>query len=141
DRLSVGNSVQSVAVNVNEAESQPATLDEAALAQGILKGTSFTYDREWRSSTARLISPAARGSLSGPLLATTLVLLVIEKLVGWNSRLGVAALALAGAGVAIWQTWQFHSWLALALLLLLTATGIVLRFRLSPATRIRHIGR
>ncbi|MCA9055082.1 MAG: BatA domain-containing protein [Planctomycetaceae bacterium] len=126
---------ESIAVNLDPVESVGSTLDESLLSREVLPKDRFRYGTRWMSVGTTSQERRNHGELSGVLLVTVLVLLVIEKLMSWRSRWGLAALTVAGLGVVLMQTIWMDVRLAIALLLLVLSAGIVFRHRLMVGPR------
>lgn len=70
------------AANPNPAESDPAKLDRAGLAEAV-PGWTFAYLTNWKELTGDAKSMSRRGELHRPLLYGVLVLLVVESVLAW----------------------------------------------------------
>jgi hypothetical protein len=68
--------------NTNPAESDPAKLDRAALADA-LPGWSFAYMTNWKELTESAASVSRRGELHRLLLYGVLTLLIVESILAW----------------------------------------------------------
>jgi hypothetical protein len=68
--------------NTNPAESDPAKLDRAALAEA-LPGWSFAYMTNWKELTESATSVSRRGELHRFLLYGVLMLLLVESILAW----------------------------------------------------------
>jgi hypothetical protein len=70
------------AANPNPAESDPAKLDRAGLAEAV-PGWNFAYLTNWRELTASAKSVSRHGELHRPLLYGVLLLLLLESVLAW----------------------------------------------------------
>jgi hypothetical protein len=70
------------AANPNPAESDPAKLDRAGLAEAV-PGWNFAYLTNWRELTGNAKSVSQRGELHRPLLYGVLILLIVESVLAW----------------------------------------------------------
>ena len=71
------------AANPDPAESDPAKLDRAGLAEAV-PGWNFAYLTNWRELTGNAASVGRRGELHRPLLYGVLVLLLLESFLAWK---------------------------------------------------------
>ena len=67
----------------NPAESDPAKLDRAGLAEAV-PGWNFAYLTNWKELTGNAASVSRRGELHRPLLYAVLVLLLVESVLAWR---------------------------------------------------------
>lgn len=132
---------EGLAVNCDPVESQPGMLDEASLARELLRSDRFSFGAGGVNPATAPSSPTARGSLAGMLLATALGLVVVESLLAWRGRWGLALLVALGVVTAVWQSARVHPWAAAALLMLVVAAGAVLRQRLAAPDKHRPLRR
>jgi hypothetical protein len=135
-RLEFGGPIhrrETVAVNLDPVETLPEALDEAALGRELLPKQRFVYGAGAANWNGAETSPVARGSLAGLVIATALLVLLIEQLTAWRSRWGLLALVLAAGGAIAWQGIAINPWLTVALLAMVVSTGIVVRQRLTPS--------
>lgn len=126
------NSSESLAFNVDPEESPPGRLTEADVTAQLLPRARFTYQTEWLGQGPLAPAAGATGSLAGTLLTVALVLMVMELLLAWRSRWGLAALAAAGVAAALWPAWEHNPRLALAWAVLIAAAAVMLGDRLRP---------
>ena len=71
------------AANPDPAESDPAKLDRAGLAEAV-PGWNFAYLTNWKDLTGNATSVSRRGELHRPLLYGVLVLLIVESILAWK---------------------------------------------------------
>ena len=71
------------AANPNPAESDPAKLDRAGLAEAV-PGWNFAYLTNWKELTSNATSVSRRGELHRPLLYGVLILLIVESILAWR---------------------------------------------------------
>lgn len=71
------------AANTDPAESDPAKLDRAGLAE-LLPGWNFLYLTNSRELTEDASSVRSRGELHRPFLYGLLILLLVESLLAWK---------------------------------------------------------
>jgi hypothetical protein len=71
------------AANPDPAESDPAKLDRAGLADAV-PGWDFAYLTNWRELTGNAASVSRRGELHRSLLYGVLVLLIVESVLAWK---------------------------------------------------------
>jgi hypothetical protein len=71
------------AANTDPAESDPAKLDRAGLADA-LPGWSFAYLTNWKELTGNAKSVSRRGELHRSLLYGVLTLLIVESILAWR---------------------------------------------------------
>ncbi len=71
------------AANPDPAESDPAKLDRAALAEAV-PGWNFAYLTNWKELQSSAASVSRRGELHRPLLYGVLVLLILESFLAWK---------------------------------------------------------
>ena len=71
------------AANPDPAESDPAKLDRAGLAEA-LPGWNFAYLTNWKELTDNAASVSRRGELHRSMLYAVLVLLIVESILAWR---------------------------------------------------------
>jgi hypothetical protein len=85
--------VESYAVNIDPAESRLKFLDAAALSD-LVPRSAFRSLEDWQPSTPALLLSSQHSRLSRTLLLVVLGLMLVDQLMTWRFRIGLAALAL-----------------------------------------------
>jgi hypothetical protein len=126
--------VESFSVNVDPDEGRLSFLDSAALVD-LAPDSAFRSLEKWQPATPSMLRSSQRSRLSRMLLIVVLGLLLVDQLMTWKFRMGLAALALlVGAAPAATVGGRSGVLMALVAVSLLGALLITL-FARSRASR------
>lgn len=133
------HSATTIAVNIDPAEGRLAFLDAPALAE-LATGAAIRSLENWQPAATPLLRTSHRGRLSNTLLLIVVGLLIVDQLMTWRFRAGLAALGLllvaAPAATLGGRTGFLTALLAAALLAALALTLVVRsRLRIRPFAR------
>lgn len=120
------NRHESVAINLDPAESQPATLDEPQIARALLPKQRFSFGPDALSAPRTATPSSTPNSLPERLMLLALTLWCVEQLLSYRGRWGLAALGGLGLAAGLWLVASFSPWLTVVLLAL-AAAALVFR--------------